>query len=168
MNYNLDNLGFELVQNYKPNFKGSKNHNAESIKNDKAIEYSKKILEVLKAKCKDHNSNNSKKVTFSQLKKVYRNSESLEGNFNQFALARVNMFLRMVNNISSFIGSNNNLSKAINNNYIISASFNPTEQDLLKAQEDVKTFELNNFDFKNADELYLEDEEDSVTSRLDI
>ena len=37
MNYNSDNLGFELVQNYKPNFKGSKNHNAESIKNDKDI-----------------------------------------------------------------------------------------------------------------------------------
>ena len=168
MNYNSDNLGFELVQNYKPNFKGSKNHNTELIKNDKAIEFSKKILEILKAKCKDHNSNNSKKVTFSQLKKVYRNSEPFEGNFNEFALARVNMFLRMVNDISSFIVSNNNLSKAINNNYIISASFNPKEQDIVKAQEDIKTFGLNDFDFKNADDLYLEDEEDSVTYRLDI
>lgn len=168
MNYNSDNLGFEFVTNHKPNLKSSKNENIELSKNDKTIEYSKKILEILKAECKEHNSNNSKKVTFSQLKKVYRNSESMEKGFNEFALARVNMFLRMVNDISSFIGPSNNLSKAINNNYIISASFNPQEQDFAKAQEDIKTFGLNDLDFKNADDLYLEDEEDSVTYRLDI
>ena len=106
MSINQDNLGFEPIANSKPARK--------NIKNDKAIEFSKKILETLQAKVKEHNSENTKKVTFAQVKKVYRNTPS-DKDFNKIALARVNMFLRMVTGISSFAGSNSNLSKAVNN-----------------------------------------------------
>jgi hypothetical protein len=153
MTINQDNLGFEPIANSKPARK--------NIKNDKAIEFSKKILETLQAKVKTHNSENTKKVTLAQVKKVYRNTPS-DKDFNKVALARVNMFLRMVTGISSFAGSNSNLSKAVNNKYIIEASFNPTAQDLSKAEEDVNNFNLNDFEFTSAEELYIEDESDQI------
>jgi hypothetical protein len=159
MSINQDNLGFESIANSKPADK--------NIKNDKAIEFSKKILETLQAKVKAHNSENTKKVTLAQVKKVYRNTPS-DKDFNKIALARVNMFLRMVSGISSFAGSNSNLSKAVNNKYIIEASFNPTAQDLSRAEEDVNNFNLNDFEFTSAEELYIEDESDQVIYGFEV
>ena len=154
MSINPDKLGFESINLYIPSDK--------NLKNDKAVEYSKKILEFLQAKVKSHNSNNIKKVTLAQLKKVYRNTPS-DKDFNKIALAKVNMFLRMVSGISAFAGSNSSLSKAVNNKYIIEASFNPSSEDFNKAEEDIKNFNLNDFEFNSAEELYIEDENDRVT-----
>jgi hypothetical protein len=159
MSINQDNLGFESIANSKPVDK--------NIKNDKAIEFSKKILETLQAKVKAHNSENTKKVTLAQVKKVYRNTPS-DKDFNKIALARVNMFLRMVSGISYFAGSNSNLSKAVNNKYIIEASFNPTAQDLSRAEEDINNFNLNDFEFTSAEELYIEDENDQVIYGFEV
>jgi hypothetical protein len=50
----------------------------------------------------------------------------------------------------------------VNNKYIIEASFNPTAQDLSRAEEDVNNFNLNDFEFTSAEELYIEDESDQV------
>jgi hypothetical protein len=158
MSINQDKLGFEsnIVSGPK-----------DVIKNDKTVEFSKKILATLQDKVKSHNSQNNKKVNINQVKKVYRNTPS-DKNFNQLALARVNMFLRMVSGISTYIGSNINFSKAINNKYIIEASFNPSMEDTNKANEDINNFNLNDFEFTSIDELYLDDEEDSVIYGLDI
>jgi len=54
--------------------KGSTKNPAGSAgtKSDKAIEFSAKVVEALKNKVKEHNSKYSKKVSLSQLKKVYR------------------------------------------------------------------------------------------------
>jgi hypothetical protein len=87
MNYNSENYGFEQIK-----------ADNKILKNDKAVEFSKKILNAIKAKAKEHNATNPKKVTFAQLKKVYKNNIDIlnsEKNFNQVALARVNMFLRI-------------------------------------------------------------------------
>jgi len=73
----------------------------------------------------------------------------------------------MVSGISAYVGSNINLSKAINNKYIIEASFNPSMEDVNKANEDINNFNLNDFEFTSIDELYLDDEEDSVIYGLD-
>jgi hypothetical protein len=157
MNYNSENYGFEQVK-----------ADNKILKNDKAIDFSKKILNAIKAKVKEHNAISVKKVTFAQLKKVYKNNIlDSEKNFNQVAFARVNMFLRMVNGVSSYLGANSNFSKAINNNYIIEASFNPTEEDFTRAAEDIKSYDLNDFEFNNPDNLYLDDEEDRVIYGLD-
>lgn len=159
MNYNSENYGFEQIK-----------ANNKILKNDKAIEFSKKILNAIKAKVKEHNATSVKKITFAQLKKVYKNNIHAldsEKNFNQVAFARVNMFLRMVNGVSSYLGANSNFSKAINNNYIIEASFNPTPEDFIKADEDIKSYDLNDFEFNNPDNLYLDDEEDRVIYGLD-
>ena len=160
MAYNIENLGFENIQ-----------ANNLIVKNDKAVEFSKKLIKAIKSKVKEHNNLNNKKVTFAQLKKVYKNkvySQNNEKNFNQIALARINMFIRMVNGASSYLGANSNFSKAINNNYIIEASFNPSAEDFIKADEDIKTYDLNDFEFNNSDDLYLDDEEDCVIYGLDI
>lgn len=157
MSINQDKLGFESNTVSKP-----KN----IIKNDKTVEFSKKILAALQDKVKSHNLQNNKKVNIIQVKKVYRNTPS-DKNFNQLSLARVNMFLRMISGISTYIGSNINLSKAINNKYIIDASFNPSIEDINKAGEDINNFNLNDFEFTSIDELYLGDEEDSVIYGLD-
>ena len=152
MSINQDKLGFESNIASQPK---------SIIKNDKTVEFSKKILAALQDKVKSHNSENNKKVNINQVKKVYRNTPS-DKNFNQLALARVNMFLRMVSGISSYIGANVNFSKAINNKYIVEASFNPSIEDINKADEDISNFNLNDFEFTSIDELYLDDEEDGV------
>jgi len=66
------------------------------------ITFSEKVTNALKEKVKNHNAKYSKKVTLSQLKKVYRRGL---GAFSathrpgksraQWAMARVNTFLRM-------------------------------------------------------------------------
>ena len=158
MSINQDKLGFESNIASQPK---------SIIKNDKTVEFSKKILAALQDKVKSHNSQNNKKVNINQVKKVYRNTPS-DKNFNQLALARVNMFLRMVSGISTYIGANVNFSKAINNKYIVEASFNPSTEDINKADEDISNFNLNDFEFTSIDELYLDDEEDGVIYGLDI
>ena len=66
------------------------------------ITFSEKTTNSLKEKVKEHNSKHSKKVTLSQLKKVYRRgagafSTSHRPNMSRhgWAMARVNMFLKM-------------------------------------------------------------------------
>lgn len=67
------------------------------------ITFSDRVLESLKTKVKEHNSKSSKKVTLSQLKKVYRRGAGAFSSSHrpgksrgQWAMARVNMFLKMV------------------------------------------------------------------------
>ena len=85
---NPDNFGFEPIKAARPGPKSgaqtpakpnerrkgsSKNKpGSAGAKSDNAIEFSKKIIEALKNKVKEHNGNNKKKVTLGQLKKVYR------------------------------------------------------------------------------------------------
>ena len=66
------------------------------------ITFSEKVTNALKQKVKDHNVKYSKKVTLGQLKKVYRrglgafSSSHRPGKSRaQWAMARVNMFLKM-------------------------------------------------------------------------
>jgi hypothetical protein len=66
------------------------------------ITFSEKVTNALKEKVKNHNAKHSKKVTLSQLKKVYRrglgafSSSHRPGKSRaQWAMARVNTFLRM-------------------------------------------------------------------------
>ena len=80
----------------------SKNKPGSAGKGGSSITFSEKVLTSLKNKVKEHNSKSKKKVTLSQLKKVYRRGA---GAFSQshrpgmtrggWAMARVNMFLKM-------------------------------------------------------------------------
>jgi len=80
----------------------SKNKPGSAGKGGPAITFSEKVTNSLKEKVKKHNAKSKKKVTLSQLKKVYRRGA---GAFSQshrpgmtrggWAMARVNMFLKM-------------------------------------------------------------------------
>ena len=67
------------------------------------ITFSDKVVTSLKNKVKDHNEKSSKKVSLSQLKKVYRRGSGAFSSSHrpgksrgQWAMARVNTFLKMV------------------------------------------------------------------------
>ena len=89
----------ERKRGSKKNPKGS----AGGGKKAPAITFSEKVITSLKNKVKEHNAKYSKKVTLGQLKKVYRRGAGAFSSSHrpgksrgQWAMARVNTFLRMV------------------------------------------------------------------------
>ena len=81
----------------------SKNEKGSAGKDGKKITFSEKVVTALKNKVKEHNEKHSKKVTLSQLKKIYRrgagafsSSHRPNKTRGQWAMARVNMFLKMM------------------------------------------------------------------------
>jgi hypothetical protein len=190
---NPDNFGFESIDAARSGPKSSAQTPAKpserkkgSLKNkpgsagsksDKAIEFSKKVIEALKNKVKEHNSNNKKKVTLGQLKKVFRRGAGAFSSSHRpgqsrvsWAMARVNMFLKMVSGgkvKDSYKKADSDIIKASTNDFIIEAELELTDEDFMQAQQDIKDYNLE-FDFNNVDELYLDDEEDSPTFRFEI
>ena len=192
MNYNSENYGFEQVEAArkgpkskaqtpaKPNErrKGSSRNKPGSAgtKSDKAIEFSKKVIEALKNKVKEHNSKNKKKISLNQLKKVYRRGAGAFSSSHrpgktrgQWAMARVNMFLRMVSGKpvkDAYRKADSDIAKA-KYEFIAEASFDPNDEDFEIADKDIQEYNLNDFEFDSAEELYLDDEEDSVIYGLE-
>ena len=81
----------------------SKNEKGSAGKDGKSITFSDKVISALKNKVKEHNEKHSKKVTLAQLKKIYRRGAGAFSSSHrpgktrgQWAMARVNMFLKMV------------------------------------------------------------------------
>jgi len=81
----------------------SKNPKGSASKDGAKIQFTEKIINSLKSKVEEHNSKSEKKVSLSQLKKIYRrglgafsSSHRPGQNRNSWAMARVNMFLKMV------------------------------------------------------------------------
>jgi hypothetical protein len=183
---NPDNFGFEPIEAARPGPKSSAQTPAKpserrkgssknkpgsaGTKSDKAIEFSKKVIEALQNKVKEHNSKNKKKVTLGQLKKVFRRGAGAFSSSHRpgqsrtsWALARVNMFLKMVRGgkvKDSYRKADSDIARASFKDYEIDTSFEPSDEDFNQADEDIKNFELNDFDFESAEELYLDDESD--------
>lgn len=140
-------------------------------KSDKAIDFSKKVIEALKNKVKEHNSKYSKKVTLGQLKKVYRRGAGAFSSSHrpgktrgQWAMARVNMFLRMVSGKpvkDAYRKADSDIARA-KTEITVEAMLEPSDEDFEQADLDIKENNLSDFDFTSADELYLDDEEDGV------
>lgn len=182
---NPDNFGFEPIQAARPGpkssaqtpskpgekKKGSSRNKPGSAgtKTDKAIEFSKKIIEALKNKVKEHNSKSKKKVTLGQLKKVFRRGAGAFSSSHRpgqsrvsWAMARVNMFLKMVKGgkvKDSYKKADSDIARA-SSDYTIDTSFEPSDEDFIQAEEDIKNLELNDFEFDSVEELYLDDESD--------
>ena len=192
MNYNSEQYGFELNAKTKgpksaaqtpakpsERRKGSSRNKPGSAgtKTDKGIEYSKKVIEALKNKVKEHNSKNKKKVTLGQLKKVYRRGAGAFSSSHRpgmtrggWAMARVNMFLKMVRGgkvKDSYRKADSDITRASTSDYEVEINFEPDDEDFAQAEEDIKNYKLEDFDFSNVDELYLDDEEDGVIYGLD-
>ena len=80
-----------------------KNPKGSAGQEGKEITFSEKVVQALKNKVQEHNSKYSKKVTLGQLKKVYRRGSGAFSSSHrpnktrgQWAMARVNTFLRMM------------------------------------------------------------------------
>jgi len=192
MNYNSEQYGFESNSKRKgpksaaqtpskpsEKRKGSSRNKPGSAgtKTDKGIEYSKKVIEALKNKVKEHNSKNKKKVTLGQLKKVYRRGAGAFSSSHRpgitrggWAMARVNMFLKMVSGgkvKDAYRKADSDITRASVSDYEIEVNFEPDDEDFAQAEIDIKNYKLEDFDFLSADELYLDDEEDGVIYGLD-
>jgi hypothetical protein len=158
---NLDNFGFEPI-NQNKNI--SKNQNQDLNTSDKAVDFSKKVIIALQAKLKEHNGSNTKKVTLKQLKSVYRSTSSIcseNKDLGEVAMAKVNMFLRIMSG-AKVKNLENNISKASINNYLVESTLDPENVDFDLAKEDIKKHGLDFFKFSHAEELYLNDEEDRI------
>jgi hypothetical protein len=120
------------------------------------ITFSDRVLESLKTKVKEHNSKSSKKVTLSQLKKVYRRGAGAFSSSHrpgksrgQWAMARVNMFLKMVRGgkvKDSYRKADQDVAKA-SAGFIIEDGVRDeanlfTEEDLIAAKLDIHNHQL--------------------------
>lgn len=130
--------------------KGSeKNEPGSAGKDGKSITFSAKVIEALKNKVKEHNEKYSKKVTLGQLKKVYRRGAGAFSSSHrpgktrgQWAMARVNMFLKMMR------GGD------------VKKSYKEADQDIAKASENCGVEEVN--PFMDFDEIHFQ------ISKLDL
>ena len=117
--------------------------------------FQKKVLESLKSKVKEHNAKYSKKVTLSQLKKVYRRGAGAFSSSHrpgksrgQWAMARVNTFLKMVRGgkvKDSYRKADQDIAKA-SANVLIDDGIREenffTEEDLIAAKLDIYNYQL--------------------------
>jgi len=141
-----------------------------------AIDFSSSVMVALEAKAKSHNEDNHSKVTTLQLKKVYRRGAGAPNEKGLSAMARVNMFLRMkqegkiiyqepkmVETVEMKELIFESKAKIQVNTFVdITENWLPIEADFIQAKKDIEQYNLN-YDFKSADELYLDDYE-----KLDI
>jgi hypothetical protein len=135
-----------------------------------SITYSAKVIKSLKNKVKEHNAKYSKKVTLNQLKKVYRRGAGAFSSSHrpgksrgQWAMARVNTFLRMARGgkvKDSYRKADGDIMRA-------SDDFIPSEEDFIQADKDLIEAGLDlNVDFQ-VEELYIEEEETSSMLHLE-
>ena len=138
------------------------------VDGDEAIKFSVKVIEALTDKVEEHNSKNERKVTLNALKKVYRRAAGnvyatpyqLESKNGEWAMARVNVFLRLLGGDKLPLPTDTS-SACITDDSIVTEidateRWLPEEQDFIHAREDIKKYNLD-YDFKNINELYLDD-----------
>jgi hypothetical protein len=128
----------------------SKNPSGSAGQNGKAIQFSEKVVEALKNKVKEHNSKYSKKVSLTQLKKVYRRGAGAFSSSHrpgktrgQWAMARVNTFLRMMAGKpvkDSYRKADSDIAKAAELD--ITEGWIPSDEDFVKAEEDIALYNL--------------------------
>ena len=145
--------------------KGSDKNPAGSAgtKSGKAIEFSAKVVEGLKNKVKEHNSKHSKKVSLSQLKKVYRRGAGAFSSSHRpgmsrggWAMARVNTFLRMMSGKpvkDAYRKADSDIATA--STLDMTNNWHPSDEDILQAEADVKTYDLQ-YDFDDEDESIID------------
>lgn len=131
-------------------------------KEDTFVSYTKKLFSALKLKVKEHNSTNSYKVNFHQLKNVfiYSASEpSMKHDIIINGFARINMFLRLLEPsvLTHEFKEAAQLNKASFKKMILdlSSCLSPNELDFNLALEDVKKYNLE-IKINSLDQLYLD------------
>ena len=127
-----------------------------------AMKFSVNAVRALGDKRKEHNLKNPvNKVTLNQLKDVFcrgaGNCSDAEGSLetcSEWALARVNMFLRQKS--GEKIESSLSVIEMEGSIVDISDSWAPSDEDFKQAKADVLKYDLN-YDFKDVNDLYLDE-----------
>ena len=147
-----DSLGFENFEDDTPKIN-------EAEAQYEAISFSVKLVSLLSAKMKGHNSlAKENKVSLSELKKVYINAGNCDRakeakiSCGEWALARVNMFLRQKSGGKMISSSSKTEAGRIID---ISETWVPAEEDYEKAQKEIKEHNLG-YDFESTGQLYIE------------
>lgn len=159
--YEMESSGGDFVKN---NFLWRQS--LEKLKDDEAVNFSVKVVEALHKKMQEFNSSNSNKVSLKQLKKVYRRAAGnvfaevpeVEQDKGKWAMARVNMYLRILNGDpvprETYAFSDADIKGDID----LIDSVIPSPQDFLQAEKDIDIFDLT-YKFETVNELYLEDKD---------
>ena len=150
---------------------------------DPFVEFSVKIINVLDGKVSTHNQEHpSDKVFLSQLKQIYIDTASSRPDdwaekINEWALARVNMFLRIKANKKIIVGKlkeakNGKLTKLefesegsdnlIGEEIDATKEWAPIEEDFERSKKDIDKYNLN-FIFSSINELYIENQEGPIS-----
>jgi len=181
---NNNNFGFEdfEISGAKPTSKPLAQTPVESPTNKatEAITFSGKIVQALKNKVKEHNKKHPlKKVSLSQLKEVYRRgSEAFSKSHRpdetrgSWALARVNMFLKMKKGgkvKDSYREADKDVTAttyelefmsysdvSVSSEFDLTENIFPDDEDFAQAKQDIDEYELD-YDFQDVEELYLDD-----------
>ena len=150
--FDLDKLEFEDASDEPKT-------NDTSSSEEEAVKFSIKIIDVLASKMRDHNKNSPSRTSLNDLKEVYVRGagdcvqpEALEESCGHWALARVNMFLRMKRGGKMTL---NPLSSSNRKSLDISDAWTPSQEDFDKAAEEIEEFNLK-YDFLDINELYIE------------
>jgi hypothetical protein len=156
----MDKFEFEIDDEPKSTFSGRPDLKPSSQQN--AINFSVSVTKALEEKRKTHNSLFEEKVSLSQLKEVYRKAArqfnpSLNPNQNRgcWAMARVNMFTRTLSDRSTDL-KQLKAKEALDLSIKVPCEWIPCSEDFFTAQGYIEKYGLN-YDFKDIDELYLED-----------
>jgi len=149
-----------------------------NAKLDESIAFSVKVMETLAVKCEEHNKDRGNApVNLQELKRAYRMGASCspfeDQSLGELAMARVNLLLRIKSRefkdiISEQLKEEKELSglifdygedSVLNDRELdMFASWSPQEKDFDKAKKDIEKYDLN-YDYKNIDELYLDEYE---------
>jgi len=146
----MEKFSFEGLEFFTEN-----NNSADSSQG--CVAFSKKLLGLFKSKAKE---SNNKKITSQQISNVFCSAvENFEGredqskSMNQWCLARVNGFLRILSEKSVKFTSKNSSSKA---GIDATSNWQPSEEDFVSAQKDIESNDLQ-YGFSSVDELYIKE-----------
>ena len=162
---------FEMNENTESVQASSVDYCTDEEQQSLAIDFSSNIVLALKDKIKSHNAESKSKINLLQLKRIYREAcESNEEDKNLYALARINMFIRMKRDKKiSFANKQSEEKKELTgliletpgvcrvDKYIdLTESWLPLNEDFEQAKADVEKYNLN-YKFKSIDDLYLDE-----------
>lgn len=155
----------------------SKNKPGSAGKDGPSITFSSKVIKALQNKVKEHNSKSKKKVTLSQLKKVYRRGAGAFSSSHRpgmsrggWAMARVNAFLKMRRGgkvKDSYRKADQDIAKSsvIQDGIVEEVTF--TVEEMLAANIDLKKHDLLNECDCDFEDLFAEEEEEGFEEIID-
>jgi len=170
----MDSLQFESFE-MNEDTESIQDSSVDCCKNDEeqslAIDFSNNVVLALEEKVNTHNDEYESKINTAQLKKVYREAcKNEKENKNLYALARINMFIRMKrDNKISFANKRKEPKKELSglsfekpgvtrvDKYIdLTKAWLPLDEDFLLAEADIKKYNLH-YKFNSIDDLYLDE-----------